>query len=431
MEDLSGISIVLCGKYQLGLANGEAMRAGYSQNAKEGYVQGIYSANPTRPPQNPTQPSPEVVTPTNAPGTFTPIPGDSVTAKLSGGSDADSSTISNPNSDSVKSTNPEMKPMIIQCPIQPLGQSSASIPMIGWGGSHNLSFESLSKKLYNDSVSCVNPFIMKNNGTWVDLNTTKEFYVPHGFCSKVEDVSTKDLTLTESLMIYYKAEMIQLFIVDSSRSTDYLLSEVSFSIDSSTDAQTIPKIALYEISIQKIIQDENNPKTQCTNYGTTSTKYSSFQECMEEEQNIQYSKLIGCMPPYMTKNETRKCRQPLNSSLVLPYLNYYQDNIRPPLIYHQEYSIPACNPPCKTLKIHAKKLMEEKSPISGINLYLSSTVQVTETQHSYTAVTLLVEVGSAFGFYLGWSCISMIPLLTDFFELFWSKKKTKQTESGK
>ena len=423
MEDLSGISIVLCGKYQLGLNNREAMNAGYSQNAKEGYVQGIYSGIPTRRPPNPSQSSPKVETHSNGTGILTPIPGDSVTATLS----ADPLTISNPNSASVQSTNPEINPMITQCPLQPLHQNSSSVRMIGWGGSNNLSFESLSKKLYNDSVSCINPFIMKNNGTWVELNTTKEFFVPHGFCYKVEDISTKDLTLSEALMIYYKAEMIQLFIVDSSRSTDYLLSEVSFSIDSPTDAQTIPKIDLYEISIQKNIQDENNPKTQCTNYGTKSTKYSSFQECMEEEQNIQYSKLIGCMPPYMTKNETRKCRKPLNSSLVLPYINYYQDNIRPPLIYHQEYFIPACYPPCQTLKIHAKKLMEEEAPISGFNLYFSSTVQVTETQRSFTEITLLVEVGSAFGFYLGWSCISIIPLLKDFFELFTPKKKMKQT----
>ena len=168
MEDLSGISIVLCGKYQLGLNNREAMRAGYSQNAKEGYVQGIYSGIPTRRPPNPSQSSPKVVTHSNGTGILTPIPGDSVTAAFS----ADPLTISNPNSASVQSTNPEINPMITQCPLQPLHQSSSSVRMIGWGGSNNLSFESLSKKLYNDSVSCINPFIMKNNGTWVELNTT-------------------------------------------------------------------------------------------------------------------------------------------------------------------------------------------------------------------------------------------------------------------
>ena len=283
--------------------------------------------------------------------------------------------------------------------------------LIGWGGIENIPVEEMKKHLVNESNNIPNSIIEKLNGSNIPLQFKKKFIIPTGYCYVLEDFTTKGFELNERIAMNLADGDFDIFVTDSNQKTVYSIQWQTFSTDLLMKKQPINTIIMYEVNIRKNIFDPNDPKTQCQDYSAKGSKYSSYEHCMEEEQYIDHLQILGCVNPFLTRNESRACTSNVGGPSVFSYIDYLNKNLLLSILYKQSNTIPECPLPCTRLEISLRTIQYvENTEISQVVLFFKNSIAVRETYRSFGFIPLLVEIGSSLGFYLGLSCLSFLDL---------------------
>ena len=282
---------------------------------------------------------------------------------------------------------------------------------IGWGGARNLSFENMAKLLINETRTNISAAIEGNKGKTADLKFNKRLLIPYGYCYVLEDFSTKNFNLKDRVMMYIGHGDFDIFVTDTYQETLYSYPWHTFSIDQNLVKEARPYSYAYEVSLKRSILSEHDPKTNCMIYGEAGSKYSSFSNCMEEEQYIDFLDILGCVNPFLTRNESRACKTTFNQTYIKAYNDYTSSYLTLNMNYKQSITIPECPLPCTRQEISLRKVQKLSSPTSAIGLFFKNDIEVSESYQSFTFISLLVEIGSSFGFYLGLSCLSILDLV--------------------
>ena len=290
-----------------------------------------------------------------------------------------------------------------------------SMPMIGWGGIKNIPVEKMKKILVKESNNIPRPRIEKLNGMIpIPLQFKKKFIIPTGYCHFLEDFTTKGFKLNERIDIYLADGDFDIFVTDSNQKTVYSIQWQTFSTDQLMKKLPNHTMTMYEVNIRKNIFDPNDPKTQCQDYSAKGSKYSSYEQCMEEEQYIDHLPLLGCINPFFTSNESRACKNNVGGPSVLSYMEYLNQNILLSILYKQGNTIPECPLPCTRLEISLRALQffeDGNANQSIVGLFFKNSISVRKTYRSFDFIPLLVEIGGSLGFYLGFSCLTILELL--------------------
>ena len=301
----------------------------------------------------------------------------------------------------------------------PLQSEMKSMPngsdevLIGWGGIENIPVEEMKKLLVKESSNIPNPTIEKLNNMNIPLQFKKKFIIPTGYCHVLEDFTTKGFELNERIAIYLADGDFDIFVTDSNQKTVYSIQWQTFSTDLLMKKLPINTLIMYEVNIRKNIFDPNDPKTQCQDYSAKGSKYSSYEKCMEEEQYIDHLPLLGCINPFLTSNESRACTNNVGGPSVPSYIDYLNQNILLSILYKQSNTIPECPLPCTRLEISLRTIqnVDNITDTSQVVLFFKNSISVRETYRSFDFIPLLVEIGGSLGFYLGFSCLSILELL--------------------
>ena len=88
------------------------------------------------------------------------------------------------------------------------------------------------------------------------------------------------------------------------------------------------------------------------------------------------------------------------------------------------YKPPACLPPCSVLSTSSEFLTEDSYDVHSIYLHFDDTVEVQTTVMAYDFASLLVEIGSSSGLWLGLSVVGLFDLLIVFVEKLWRRVQT-------
>ena len=67
---------------------------------------------------------------------------------------------------------------------------------------------------------------------------------------------------------------------------------------------------IYKVKVHEEIQLEDNPSYRCRSYNSA----GQFDSCLEQEFTRQSLSLLQCVPPWLTENQTRWCRNKINVS---------------------------------------------------------------------------------------------------------------------
>ena len=289
--------------------------------------------------------------------------------------------------------------------------SNPARTMIGWGGTQNLSFENMTKLLINASRTNISASIQGNKGKFIDLRFNKRILIPYGYCYILEDFSTKNFNLKERVVMEIGHGDFDIFVTDTYQETLYSYPWHTFSIDQNLVKETRSYSYVYEVNLKRSILSEHDSKTNCMIYGEAGSKYSSFSNCMEEEQYIDFLNILGCVNPFLTTNESRACKTTFNQTYMKAYTDYTSSYLTLNIAYKQSITIPECPLPCTRQEISLRRVQKISSPTSAIGLFFKNEIKVSEAYESFTFISLLVEIGSSFGFYLGLSCLSILDLV--------------------
>ena len=167
---------------------------------------------------------------------------------------------------------------------------------------------------------------------------------------------------------------------------------------------TDPEFGIFNMQLQEHVMDSKDPKAKCSNYGLQE-KYKSFTDCFIQKTEELFTEFLGCVPPIFGKNDTYFCR------------NVETDHIQK-LDYHlsklSEFDeVDGCKPPCHTITIISSKLRGIKQDTNYLNIMLDPTVTTYNTLKSSDLFTVMLEIGSSLGLWIGFSILQIFDFLVD------------------
>ncbi len=246
--------------------------------------------------------------------------------------------------------------------------------------------------------------ITKNNKKGIENSEKydKVFIAPQGFCMKLKSVKSgfgETFTTTES----------SLFLVDPFRSSsmrlighDYEVINFGNSLNDLHEGQN------YEIEIS-LHDSRINDGLTCTDYD----KYKSSYGHCTENMIIQFMlKWFGCVLPWVMKSSYNMCDQlMINNSLSEKLLDVKNFIFGIETIFLQP-----CKKPCQTIKFHTKRIdFWKRKNHSALLFNIVDEVTIYTDTVSYDMFSLVVDLGSALGLWLGLSAVSIFDNIIDWF----------------
>ena len=157
----------------------------------------------------------------------------------------------------------------------------------------------------------------------------------------------------------------------------------------------------------KIIEESTQTDDgSCTNYPTP--RHHSYADCIDAELRGQIVPTLGCMVPWMS--EANPCSQPIQRLAKHDNLINWLKNITLKAFGNIEYGSDNCLPPCTRMSFQvsqAQLFSLDKAGDNMITFAFLETIEIKSIVLAYDATSLLVEVGSCLGLWLGLSVVGM------------------------
>ena len=230
----------------------------------------------------------------------------------------------------------------------------------------------------------------------------EKFLIPIGLCQAFEGrlPGFMTISLPDSHMFIYNVH-----ITDPAASTTFQLPYSLMSGDkiriqpSETSSSTNFKIKITEESTQT---DDGS----CTDYPTP--RHHSYADCIDAELQDKIVPSLGCMVPWMS--EENPCSQPIPRLSQHDHIVNWLMNISVKAFGNIEYGSDTCLPPCTRMSIQvsqAQILSRDKVGDNTFSLAFLENIEIKRIVLAYDATSLLVEVGSCLGLWLGLSVVGM------------------------
>ena len=297
---------------------------------------------------------------------------------------------------------------------------------ISWGGNKNQTFIEVLKTIYKHKYDGIKFKQGTNRNAKFfpsfneDYSTT--FVYPHGFCISLENITRPKPgeELIVQIRFMFNASL-DIYITDPSKRVYYAISEASFTGDRigyAVDEDLGNRALYYHLEVEERVLNKDNPDEDCTDYGSESHP-GSYADCFDAAHQAEFFPLLGCMPPWMSKN--RQCEGNISNKPN----NYFENTTMDTLLYGGltglEYALDACKVPCHQMKITSRLLKELAIKGTGrptLTLNFDRRVEKHYNIQNYDAFDFIVEVGSALGLWLGLCVASIFDLILDSRKLF-------------
>ena len=283
---------------------------------------------------------------------------------------------------------------------------------ISWKGKHgNLTYRALQNHLYHYNYSNANlVFYEYVNKTWMvgDGGLELVFIPAYGFCMKIKQNITSFIALeTKQNLIF--------FIADPSTENTLKISHIG------NGRVTLRKNHdnTFEYNTYRMDIHLNNAKifegSECQDYRKIG---SSYGECIE---NILKEKLIewyGCVAPWFPKNTSLVCEIDLEINMANEMAMTNAIDQLYMLASGQELNIfSTCLKPCMTMDLKLRLIHQKsyRADDGGAELSMNDEVVVHTDVIAYDMFSLIVDLGSNLGLWLGLSALSIFDTILQVF----------------
>jgi hypothetical protein len=254
------------------------------------------------------------------------------------------------------------------------------------GNSKNKSYIDIEQDLFNYNYTDFT----------VDNADNELFFIQsHGYCQQVLNFSMNSI---QNIFSYHP---IRIFILDPHRSTQLRIEQNLGQTSTLFAGNNRNEFIVYKLVY--ILQDDSiHDGLKCTDYRKIASSYDS---CVQDNVLQKLHDWYGCVPiwfPY--KNE--KCSLS-NNPLKNETVDYIFD-----LVNLLEIKTD-CKPSCLRLEIKLQEVQKFSNYPSEavIQLMHEKNFEVLKTVYAYDGFSLIVELGSALGLWLGLSVIGMLDII--------------------
>ena len=275
--------------------------------------------------------------------------------------------------------------------------SISNTSFFSWSGPDgDMPFDETISNLYNSSLGHV---IVKKE------NLTTKFLIPNGVCYiyeglpgkyiKVEIEESSDYTVT----VTDPAANTNFRVSDHLMTGDIILVKTDF---------TTKKINDYHIQLKETSIETRDGS--CVEY--PNEKHKSYADCVDDELEKRIQPVLGCMVPWLSRKN--QCAGLIPRLPIHKDLNAWLINIYVPSWAGTAHQSDTCPPPCTTLSAQSKYLRTvPKSTMQKDRLMLNfdKNIKVERIVAAYDFETLLVEIGSSLGLWLGLSVVGVFDAM--------------------
>jgi hypothetical protein len=264
---------------------------------------------------------------------------------------------------------------------------------VTWNGKDNdVTYQDLENMLFKNDYQTI---LSNLSHTWQRI-----FLFPHGICLKLIGVSPK-------LLVHLRATKRVIFIVVD----PYMANSIR--TEQTVDAKTIigPIDEHFEAEVNEV---EYTLHDASIHDGVTCTKVKSeksYGNCVEGLLRRRFLSVYGCLPPWVSSRKPEMiCGSETNvSSEVIRKRPFYWE-LQQLMNNRKVDMFKNCLPPCLTLQTKLWKTRYESNFVDHAILDVKSQDWATVyTQvNSYDIFNLTVDLGSALGLWMGWSCLSIL-----------------------
>ena len=247
------------------------------------------------------------------------------------------------------------------------------------------------------------------------INTSTRFLVPFGVCTVLKEKPSKLKSYKDENKVFFhlkKEGQYVVYITDAA-------SDLHFQIQRplSTGDQMSIDIPFNTTMIQAYYSVELTERQVKTGDGSCSeypdkAGHTSYQDCVENENRRRTLPILGCMVPWMSvKYQCKGVLKRLpNHKVVIKWIREVYRNALAGDYYYSS----ACLLPCTQVTADATYLQGKKTEFKGdhqIIIYFKEIVNVETVILAYGIDSLLVEICSSLGLWLGLSVVGLFDVL--------------------
>ncbi len=272
---------------------------------------------------------------------------------------------------------------------------------ISWKGTDDvMTIKDLQKELFGDETSYSQITFYPP-----DISSEKIFIAPHGFCVKLSN-NTSAWVYTEKKALF--------LIVDPYKVNDIQVAEMDNALVSfGPTTEDRFDFSMFEVRCT-LYDDRIHDESTCTDYEKIG---SSYGVCIKQVMRDQLLDSYGCLPPWFESSK-QTCEE--GSEINVTNGTLLNDTIRDirELVYGKQPKVfSKCLKPCLSMGVYMKRVNHKTNVETNarINFEISKQVTVFKEIYSYDEFSLIVDLGSALGLWLGLSAIGILDYFITFF----------------
>ena len=243
--------------------------------------------------------------------------------------------------------------------------------------------------------------------------------LPYGQCKYIENKPNKILQHTKSwknvISIYINDSdsNYQLFVSDPNATPNFQLPRPQMTGDKIRVAPYRKnQIHYYNIRLKETLAELSDGS--CTDY-PDAAGHHSFSDCVEDENKGIILPVLGCLPPWLSRVEA--CTSHIiRNTTAKEDLSWWFHTLYARSKIGSSYQSTSCLRPCKYISVHS--VLQDVKTGSGqtkipnkINLFFEDIVGVEIIIPAYGITSLLVEIGSSLGLWLGLSVVGILDVI--------------------
>ena len=291
----------------------------------------------------------------------------------------------------------------------------AGYPIISWKGKYgNRTFKDLQQSIYPTDYSNTKT-TQGIIGTDYKVVSAEDmiFLTPIGFCAHVN--------VTERGVRFQVTEKSTVYVADPRKVNKIKMSKMEKGMlklgpkgDGSYDNNNYKvKLSVYNSAL--------NEGQTCKDYEKEGT---SFGQCVEESIGDMFLDLYACLPPWFPNSGMLTCEQ--NKETNIPPKEHMENYRHDFVSFYYEMvlsKIKPCLPPCVTVNLDLIDVSYIQSVTNKATMRLDFENEVTvyTDVYAYDMFSLVVDLGSALGLWLGLSALSMLDTLVQMLSSMKSK----------
>ena len=275
---------------------------------------------------------------------------------------------------------------------------------LSWSGpDSDMTFDATVSTLYNSSLGDVIVDLENEHGK---ENATTKFLLPNGVCYILEGHPGKRVTIFIDERSDYTVTVTDPAANTNFRVSDHLMTGDKIQLETHLTTKVVVdyRIQLKETSIE--VRDGS-----CIQY--PNEKHKSYADCVDVELEKRILPVLGCMVPWISRKN--QCVGLIPRLPIHKELNAWLEAIFEPSWAGHAHTSDTCSPPCTTLSAKSVYLRTIASTLTKdkLYLYLDENIRVKRIVAAYDFGTLLVEIGSSLGLWLGLSVVGVFDSMVN------------------